>query len=493
MIYLIESFIRSGDDHPLRCLKIGYAKDINDRMKAYKTYNPSIKLLKTREGEYDLENYLHKYFKRYELSDFNEWFIYSKKIIEEFEFVDIQEETITIDEYLEYVRKEILRIIPKIYESLYMKIPKLLEELEKEFNINSYGEEIYSEFPKDLCKERIKFILKFLERKEVEYFSSTDFSDIRMDFPQIMGRQRLKENKFKDECIFIYKLSDETVTMEEYDRISKEKLRRSQVDLNSFRAVREDSLTDSENLARMMYDLRLRIKTDRYSGDYTGIQERTGTPVINKLVMISERRAFELRSNTYKSDVQVYNEFATLSTKLSYEDFSKRDSEIKILRSIYKSSGTFESKMRSICDFLLNPKWFGHVHVSDLYWLPLTVRNYLIQLGPKRIKEIGCREGEIKKEILGIREDPRILKKDFTDLDSINSLLKIQFSKQFMIGQRYSLKDIKEIISKIYIFNNITKTPKATDLENYFNIRKCTINLKDGKRINGYEIISLKS
>ena len=131
--------------------------------------------------------------------------------------------------------------------------------------------------------------------------------------------------------------------------------------------------------------------------------------------------------------------------------------------------------------------------LSDLYWLPLTVRNYLIQLGPKRIKEIGCREGEIKKEILGVREDPRILKKDLIDLDSINSLLKTQFSKQFIIGQRYSLKDAKEIISRIYNFNNITKTPKATDLENYFNIRKCTINLKDGKRINGYEILSLKS
>ena len=31
-------------------------------------------------------------------------------------------------------------------------------------------------------------------------------TDIRMDFPQIMGRQRLKENVFRDECIFIYKL-----------------------------------------------------------------------------------------------------------------------------------------------------------------------------------------------------------------------------------------------------------------------------------------------
>ena len=57
---------------------------------------------------------------------------------------------------------------------------------------------------------------------------------------------------------------------------------------------------------------------------------------------------------------------------------------------------------------------------------------------------------------------------------------------------KISLKDIKEIVSRLYTVNGITKTPKATDLEDYFNIRKCTINLKDGKRINGYEIISLK-
>ena len=46
MLYLIESFMRDEQDNPLRCLKIGYAKDIEDRLKAYKTYNPSIKLLK---------------------------------------------------------------------------------------------------------------------------------------------------------------------------------------------------------------------------------------------------------------------------------------------------------------------------------------------------------------------------------------------------------------------------------------------------------------
>ena len=127
MIYLIESFMRDEQDSPLRCLKIGYAKNVEERMKAYRTHNPSIKLLKTREGEHDLENYLHWYFKRYELSNFNEWFIYSNKIIDNFELIDIQEETISLDEYLEYVRKEILfKIIPETYEIAFSKIFPLI-------------------------------------------------------------------------------------------------------------------------------------------------------------------------------------------------------------------------------------------------------------------------------------------------------------------------------------------------------------------------------
>ena len=300
-------------------------------------------------------------------------------------------------------------------------------------------------------------------------------TDIRMDFPQIMGRQRLKENVFRDECIFIYKLSDETVTMEEYDRISREKLEVTNQDLRNYNAV--VTIEGSSGAKNLLSDLRTRVKVYKYSGDYTGIQESTGIPVVNKLVMISERRAFELRSNVYKNDVQVYNEFADLSMELSKENALERNNEILIQRSLFNSNGSFETKMKSVCDFLLNPKWYGHIHVSDLYWLPLNMRNYLIQLGPKRIKEIGCREIDIRRDILN---------------SSCGDEIRLKFIEKFRVGERYSLKDIKQDVSNIYSVLSITKTPKAIDLEEYFDVKNCTICLKDGKRINGYEIIGLK-
>jgi hypothetical protein len=300
-------------------------------------------------------------------------------------------------------------------------------------------------------------------------------TDIRMDFPQIMGRQRLKENVFRDECIFIYKLSDEKITMEEYEKIKEEKLQYSEKDVENFKLLK----LNSGYCDNLLSDLRIRIKALKYKKDYTGIDERTGMPKINKLVMISERRAFELRCNTYKSDVQVYNEFTNTSIDLSDKELLEKPVQLNVLRSIYKSNGSFESKIKSICEFLLNPKWYGKVHVSDLYWLPLNVRNYLLLLGPERIKAVGYAEASIRKEIKN-----NILSEDLG--------LKQSLVDNFLIGEKYSLKIIKEGLSKIYSRYGITKTPKATDLEEYFNVKKCTIYPKDGKKTNGYEIISLK-
>ena len=303
-------------------------------------------------------------------------------------------------------------------------------------------------------------------------------TDIRMDFPQIMGRQRLKENVFRDECIFIYKLSDEKITMEEYDSLSKQKLKMTEQDIRNYNAV--ITIEGIDGASRLISDYRSRVKFYKYSGDYTGIDEKTGQPKINKLVMISERRAFELRCNTYKSDVQVYNEFMNTSVGLSDKELLERSTQLNILRSIYKSNGSFESKMKSVCEFLLNPKYYGSIHVSDLYWLPLNQRNYILLLGPEKLRSLSYIEAAIKRELEN-------------NLISEGSDLRNLLLEDFTVGERYPLKEIKTKLSEHYLKLGLMKTAKASDLEDYFNVKKCTIYPKDGKKTNGYEILSLKN
>lgn len=57
MIYLLRSY---GKNRTL--LKIGYAKDLDIRLRQYKTCNPDIELLESREGDLVFEQELHMYF-----------------------------------------------------------------------------------------------------------------------------------------------------------------------------------------------------------------------------------------------------------------------------------------------------------------------------------------------------------------------------------------------------------------------------------------------
>ena len=302
-------------------------------------------------------------------------------------------------------------------------------------------------------------------------------TDIRMDFPQIMGRQRLKENVFRDECIFIYKLSDEKITMEEYDKISSEKMKMTNQDILNYESLLMVQGTFGAN--RLLSDFRWRINTKRYSEDYTGINEKTGAPAINKLVMISERRAFELRSNVYKNDVLVYNEFASISPEMDINFALEKVKVLNQLRDSYRSNGAFEDKMKEVCLILLDSKWNGYIHISDLFWIKLTQRNYLYILGPERIKNIGYKESDIKREIFSLYS---------------KDLVKSELIKNIIIKKRYNLKELKEIIQSIYNLLGISKTAKAKDIEEYYEVKTVKVIDPDNpeKRVNGYEIISLK-
>ena len=108
--------------------------------------------------------------------------------------------------------------------------------------------------------------------------------------------------------------------------------------------------------------------------------------------------------------------------------------------------------------------------------IPLEYYNYINLLGFERIKALKYQELDIQREI--------------STIQSFNSISVISL---FVVGSKYSTKQIKEMLRKFYEENNITKTPKASDLEQYFNLRPCKFVDKElGKKVNGFEIISLK-
>ena len=72
-----------------------------------------------------------------------------------------------------------------------------------------------------------------------------------------------------------------------------------------------------------------------------------------------------------------------------------------------------------------------------------------------------------------------------------DELLDATIYNEFKVGDKITLSGIKDKLEYLYKSISYDKTPKATDLENYFEVKKCTINLP-GKRVNGLEIINKK-
>lgn len=360
MLYLIKDAYLNENDEPKKCLKIGYAKNIDDRMVGYGTSNNlNVILLDTRDGGLGLEKLFHYYYRDriIKLKGNREWMEYDEEIIAEFKKLTVKEL------FLNYYPNEKERSLKEL---------------------------IFDYFIEDK-EEPLNFILNC--RKSREFFLIRDYLASPIYF-------------MNDVIYFI-------------DQLQKE-----------FSMV-----LDNGSKKSFISDFQERFNTKE-------------TPEVE-----------EIWGNDYLNN-------------------SKTRIEVSELILILNSNGSFETKMKSVCDFLLNPKWYGHIHVSDLGWLPLNMRNYLIQLGPKRILELGCREVDIKRELIN----------QFS-----GNKLKEEIINLFKVGEKYSSKEIKEFLKNIYNKLNITKTPKATDLEEYFDVKEAKIlDPITKKRDRGYEILSLK-
>jgi hypothetical protein len=110
--------------------------------------------------------------------------------------------------------------------------------------------------------------------------------------------------------------------------------------------------------------------------------------------------------------------------------------------------------------------------------IPLTYKNIYLTLGPDRCRANGYNITKIRTEF-----DAKFL----INLEDLKS----KILSEFKVGERYLRSDIKEKLGVIYTSLSYTKTPKANDLENYFEVKSCLI-LKDGKKSAGFEILKEK-
>ena len=168
------------------------------------------------------------------------------------------------------------------------------------------------------------------------------------------------------------------------------------------------------------------------------------------------------------------------------EDFNKyvnRDipENIKNFIDNFNTLPGFYDKMKAICESPFSET----ERLVILEQVPLLYKNMYLQFGSVRLKAKSYNITNLRKEL-----EPPTEKEDITKTSGyINS--KSEILNHFSIGSRYTLTYIKETLGNIYQSVGYKKTPKACDLEIYFNLKKVQI-ITSGKKIHGYEILSKK-
>lgn len=288
--------------------------------------------------------------------------------------------------------------------------------------------------------------------------------DITLDLPQILGRQRLDENPWKNRAELYYKTNTKEITQDEFRKTIEAKIKSTEDLLQGYKEM--ISPASKHEFAKKA---RTAAKLTNYKDDYLAVDEHAGSdliPVFNKLMMISELRAFEIQQYDYKDRVTVFNAIVKEGVEI--------DKVSVALNEFYINISRVSDRYKFLCS--LDPS----IVKSCLPHLPESFVNYYTVLGPERIKACGYNVTDMKKEY------EKIIGNQGVDVSSA-------VVKEFSVGEKLSKILAKDRLKKVYDSIGYSKTPKAVDLGDYFIIKNCKIPKPDGTRDNGYEILAIKT
>ena len=293
--------------------------------------------------------------------------------------------------------------------------------------------------------------------------------DISLDLPQIVGRQRNKDNPFKNNIIIFYK------TLRKSEIMTEEKFKEKQMERK--RATKE--LLGLYNFAtvdqKKEYIKKLKdgIKLSQYSDDFVSISKSTGLPVYNNFIEIANERAWEVSQKDYQDKISVTKALNEITSNISeYQSDLEKEIDDFLDNHFYKT-GIFHEKMRMYCEFM--DKYNGNQEVSDSLYFKIKddrYRRYYNFYGTSGCSSRKYQEGNLYSGMMNVTKE--------------SELSSIIYSK-FKIDSRYTLKEIKSTLQDIYRDLGITSKPKATDLGKYFKLERIKFfDSQTKKRIEGF-------
>jgi hypothetical protein len=297
--------------------------------------------------------------------------------------------------------------------------------------------------------------------------------DISLDLPQIIGRQRNKNNPFKNNIVLFYKTkrsNELDLTRDNFVRYQEEKKRKTFSLLDGFDRLTEEQKKDyTEKFIES-------IEYSNYSKDFVSISEKTGKPVYNSLIEIADERAWDVIQEDYQDTLSVTKAISGLDNlDVTVEKYRDEDELIlkDFLDNQFYKAKYFHERMRLYCKF--SDKYKSNKYIMEgIYNRVIDPRflQYYRYYGTKGCSARNYQESELYR---GLVDDSRKPK-----LDSL-------IYEKFKSGDRLSKSSIKEILGEMYRSLSISKTAKASDLGEYFKLSKTNVTTPDGIK-NGFKL-----
>jgi hypothetical protein len=297
--------------------------------------------------------------------------------------------------------------------------------------------------------------------------------DISLDLPQIVGRQRNRENPFKNNIVIFYRTirKTEMEDRETFDKTQEERRKETQRLLDGFNKL------SIEEQKSYIQKLKADIEVSKYENDFISISKKTNQPVYNSFIDIANERGWEVSQRDYQDKISVTKSLESLTSNIS-EYQSDLEKEVQdFLDNKFYSTGIFEKKMKMYCEFM--DKHQGSKEVSDIIYFKIKdpkYRKYYNFYGTSGCKAVSYIE---KKLLLGMINESKE-----SELSSI-------IYKKFKVGDRVIPGEVKIILQDIYRDLDITSKAKATDLGRYFKLTRTKITLSNKKTKEGYLLKSL--
>ena len=288
--------------------------------------------------------------------------------------------------------------------------------------------------------------------------------DVSVDIQQIIGRQRLDSNPFKNMATLYFNTKASDMTEEAFNesiRLKNEKTNRQIENFNS--APHKEDFIEGLN------------KKPNHKENYCCIsKDEKGNQVIEKntLIELAERRAWEISNKIFNNDLSM---FTALSVNMNVtKDTDSDDSEVKVMFQKWNEMKSFKDRAFFYCEAC---KDIPEV-LDKCSFIPTKYKEYHEALGEEGMKELGWREDYIKNAIAPIPFEQR-------PNDKIMERLRAKLE----IGKFYTKTEIKELLCNIFKELELKGKPSASDISFYIDCEEKSKRM-DGKKVVGYQVIS---